>query len=341
MKYNNILIVKLSAIGDVIHALPAAHVLKQCDPHVRITWIVERAAYDLLAHNSDIDEIILFDKSKFKTLSGLLHNAPDFTRILRSHQFDLVLDLQGLFKSAAVAWLSGAQKRLGYCNMRELSSLVSTPVCGEHQQGHVVDRYLDVVRALGCAVENVVFPINITEQEAAQTEVIAAQAGLDISKPYVVLAPGTNWVTKCWPTAHYAALADLLQAEAIVPVITGGPGDAPLLEAISYKLNIAPIDIVGKTTLKQLAYILKHAQAFVGGDTGPMHLAVAVGCPVVTMFGPTDPARNGPYHGNNIVLQPERNCIYCWKKSCGENCLASISPQTVFAALKRTIGVGS
>jgi len=334
LQYNNILIIKLSAIGDVIHALPVAHALKKCNPKAHITWVVEKPAYDLLTNNSDIDEIILFEKPKFKTLKGLLKNLPGFARILRRQKFDLVIDLQGLFKSAAIAWLTGAPSRIGYCNMRELSSLVSTPVCGKHCEGHVVDRYLDVPRHLGCTVDEVVFPVNITELEAWQTEQIAAEAGLDMSNPYVVLAPGTNWASKCWPTAHFAILTDLLWSDGIIPVVSGGLADAPSAQEISALAKKPPLNVTGKTSLKHLAYLLKKAKAFVGGDTGPMHLAVAVGCPVVTMFGPTDPARNGPYCGNNIVLEPDRNCLHCWEKSCDKDCLAVIDPYTVFAAVR-------
>src|SRR5690242_73150 len=123
MTYKNILIVKLSAIGDVIHALPVAHALKKQYPEARITWVVEKAAYEILTDNPDIDEIILFDKPRFRSLAGLFSNGYKFSRELRSRNFDVVIDLQGLFKSAAIAYLSGATERLVYCNARELSHL--------------------------------------------------------------------------------------------------------------------------------------------------------------------------------------------------------------------------
>ncbi|SDF72801.1 lipopolysaccharide heptosyltransferase II [Sporolituus thermophilus] len=333
--YHNILIIKMSAIGDVIHALPVAHALKQTWPDCRITWVVERAAYDLLTNNPDIDEIILFDKPQFKSLAGLIKHAPALARLLKSRRFDLALDLQGLGKSAAITWLSGAPKRLGYCNMRELSHWVSSPVCGAHKDGHVVERYLDVVRALGCSVDEVVFPIHITLEEQGQAEIVARQAGLDISQRYVVLAPGTNWPTKCWPTAYFAELADMLYDASVIPVIIGGPGDRRLADEIVAGAAIPPVDLTGRITLKQLAHIIKRASAFVGGDTGPMHLAVAVGTPVVALFGPTDPRRNGPYYGSNIVLQSNRNCLLCWKRTCEKICLAPIEPDKVLAAVHK------
>jgi len=334
--YKNILIVKLSAIGDVIHALPVVHVLRKQYPQARITWVVEKPAYDLLTNNPDIDEIIIFDKPKFKSFAGLVTNGYKFSRQLKAHNFDLAIDLQGLFKSAALAYLSGASQRLVYCNARELSGTISQPICGEHQHGHVIDRYLDVARHLGCKVDQVQFPIHITASEAQTAQSIANHAGLRVENSYVVLAPGTNWPTKCWPTTHFAKLADRLYDSNIIPVIIGGPHDQRLAQEIMANTTIPPIDLTGKTSMKQLAYMIKKAQVFVGGDTGPMHLAVAVGTKVVAMFGPTDPVRNGPYGEKHSVLTAPRLCKGCWKRTCPkeEQCLDNIDADTVYRAVK-------
>lgn len=340
--YKNILIVKLSAIGDVIHALPVAHALKQTYPNARITWVVEKPAYDLLTNNSDIDEIIIFDKTKFKSLAGLLTNGYTFGQELKSRKFDLAIDLQGLFKSAAISFLSGAPKRLVYCNAREQSHLVGQRICGEYEQGHVVDRYLDVARHLGCKIDEVLFPIYIAEIEVQKAKAIANHAGLKLDNPYVVLAPGTNWQSKCWPPAHYAKLADKLYDENIIPVIIGGPNDQRLAQEIIANTKIPPIDLTGKTSMKQLAYIIKKSQVFVGGDTGPMHLAVAVGTKVVTMFGPTDPERNGPYGNEHKVLLINLQCQGCWQRKCpdGKDCMSTISVDMVFDSIKSTLQRG-
>jgi heptosyltransferase-1 len=335
MTYKNILIVKLSAIGDVIHALPVAHALKQTYPQARITWVVEKPAYGLLTDNPDIDEIIIFDKPKFKSLAGLLTQGPKLSKELKMHQFDLAIDLQGLFKSAAIAYLSGAAKRVVYCNARELSHWVGQRICGQHKEGHIVERYLDVARYLGCNITTVAFPIHITKAEAQTAEAIANHAGLRLEQPYAVLAPGTNWVSKCWPATHFAALADKLYASNIIPVIIGGSSDNSLAQEIIANTAIPPIDLTGKTSLKQLAYLVKQAQCFVGGDTGPMHLAVAVGTKAVTMFGPTDPHRNGPYGDKHTILRSPLSCAGCWQRKCpqGDDCMSAISVDTVFAAV--------
>lgn len=336
MTYHNILIVKLSAIGDVVHALPVAHALKTCFPTARITWVIEKPAYDLLTHNPDIDEIIVFDKPKFKSAAGFIQHAPDFIRELRSRHFDLALDLQGLFKSAAIAFVSGAPKRLVYENSREKSDWFSQRICGPNCHGHVVERYLDVVRALSCESGEPVFSFVLTPREQEMAVAAAAQAGLDINQRYAILAPGTNWPNKCWPTTHFTALCDRLFAEGLIPVIVGGTKDHQLYGAIAGAAIVPPVDLIGKTTLKQLIHIIRSARVFVGGDTGPLHLAAAIGTPVVGLYGPTDTSRNGPYGKGHTTLVADHQCAGCWQRSCprGEDCLSVISVPAVYEAIK-------
>lgn len=330
----NILIVKLSAIGDVIHALPVASAIKKCYPEVRITWIVEKPAYSILADNPNIDELLVFDKTKFKTVSGLIKNSMELSKLLKERKFDLTLDLQGLFKSAAIAWLSGADKRLVYCNAREMSHVISERICGSHSDGHIVDRYLDVARYIGCQNEQAEFSIHFSDEDVKKSAAIAKHAGLDLDQKFIVIAPGTNWATKCWPTSHFAKLADLIYGQKFIPVVIGAPNDERLFEEIAAQSAIPPINLTGKTTLKQLAYIIKQAQMFVGGDTGPMHLAVAVNTKTIALFGPTDPARNGPYGTNNKVITTPASCAGCWKRSCDKNCMEMIHPSDVFQAVQ-------
>ena len=140
MNIKSVLVVKLSAIGDVIHALPVSYALKEAYPEARVTWVVEPPAYNLLEGNPYIDEIIVFETKKFKSLAGFWENFGPFREKLNQHKYDAVLDLQGLFKSAAIAWCSKAPVKLGTCNMRELSDKISRPVVGPNAQGHIVER---------------------------------------------------------------------------------------------------------------------------------------------------------------------------------------------------------
>lgn len=333
----NVLVIKMSSIGDVIHALPVSYALKETYPDTKVTWVVEKAAYDLLTNNPYIDELILFEKAKFRSFGGLVKSLPPFSRILKQGNFDVALDLQGLAKSAAIAYLSRAPRRLGFCNMREGSRFVSSPVYGPHQHGHIVERYLDVVRELGCKVEEVRFPVFPTEAEQQQTAQFAIAAGFDLKDRYVLLVPGANWPNKRWPTHFFGELADHLWDGGFIPVVVGASGDLTLTTEINRQAHRPPLSLVGKTTLKQLAYLMMKAAALVGGDTGPMHLAAGLRTPVVAIMGPTDANRNGPYGQENVAIEVTYDCAGCWRRKCpkGWDCLSNISVEKVLDAVQK------
>lgn len=340
MSMDRILVIKLSAIGDVIHALPVSHALKQHLPNAKVTWIVEPPAYDLLTDNPYIDEIIVFEKKKFKSLRGFIQNIGGLAARLKAPRFDVALDLQGLGKSAAIAYLSKAPLKLGTCDMREFSDKISRPVCGAHCDGHIVERYLDVARALGCSVTEPVFPVAISPRDGDIAERLMKQAGMNSANPYVVFAVGANWPNKRWPATHYAELADWLYEKKIIPVIVGqGVVDERIVGEIVSLAEIPPVDLVGKTTLKQLAYIVKQSSALVGGDTGTMHLAAALGKPAVALMGPTDAARNGPYGQSHNVIEIPSACKHCWQRQCRleRDCLASIGVAKVQDKLQQLL----
>ena len=334
----NILVVKLSAIGDVIHALPVSYAIKETYPDTHLTWVVEPPAKELLEGNPYIDDILVFEKKKFKSVRGFLQNIGPFKARLRQRHYDAVLDLQGLFKSAAIAWLSQAPLRLGTCNMRELSDRVSRPIVGPHAQGHIVERYLDVARALGCRVGKVMFPMEVSRRDQDLAGRILQQAGANPANPYVVLVVGGGWPNKRWPTKYFAQLADHLYSQQRIPVLVGGGAvDEGRAAEIQAQAEIPPINIVSRTSLKQLAHILRQAQAVVGGDTGPVHLAAGIGTPTIMLMGPTDANRNGPYGQQQNAIEAEHPCKYCWKRACpeGRDCLAAIS----VAAVEQKLGM--
>lgn len=328
----NILVVKLSAIGDVIHALPVSYAIKETYPEAHLTWVVEPPTYDLLTMNPYIDEIIVFEKKKFKSVSGFLANYGPLKRKIQQRKYDVVLDLQGLFKSAAIARLGQAPVKLGMCNMRELSDKISKPVIGPHANGHIVERYLDVARAIGCRVDRTVFPLEVPAREQDLARQLFRQAGADMSNPYVVFAIGANWPNKRWPEEYFAELSDWLYEKQLIPVIVGGGVvDEQRAAAICARTEIPPINLVGRTNFKQLTGILQHAQLVVGGDTGPVHLSSGVGTPTIMLMGPTDANRNGPYGQLDNAIETDYSCRYCWQRACPKkrDCLASIRVQQV------------
>ena len=332
----NILVVKLSAIGDVIHALPVSYAIKEQYPEVHLTWVVEQAAYAILADNPCIDELILFEKAKFRSIGGFLREIGPFRRRLRTRRYDASLDLQGLFKSAAIAWNAGAKLRIGTANMREGAHLVSRPVRGAHAEGHIVERSLDVARALGCRVGEVRFPVSVSDRDRMAADTLLAREGVQEGRPFVAFAVGANWPNKRWPVEHFAALADRLYHAHYVPVLVGGGRlDETLAEDILRASEIPPVNLVGRTNLKQLAHVFTRAALVLGGDTGPVHLAAGLRVPTVMLMGPTDANRNGPYGQLQNAIEIDRPCRGCWKRACpkGLDCLAAISVDAVAAKI--------
>lgn len=338
----NILIIKLSAIGDVIHALPTAYAIKKTWPDCHLTWVVSPTAADIVKDSPAIDEVIIFDRKKMNSFSSLVKYIKPFSRELNKQHYDVSIDLQGLFKSALVAFLSHADQKVGYADMREGSFLVSRPIKGKNFNGHIIDRYLDVVQALGCDTDDAAFPIGITEENKKNALNLLTANGIDIKTvPYIVFIIGANWANKRWPAAYFAQLASWCREHQLV-VLLAGAGDTDSKSAIKIKdlssSNI--INIVNKTSLKELAYILKNAKAAVGGDTGSMHMTAALGRPAVMVMGPTDANRNGPYKQGRNAIEVEYDCRHCWKRKCRFNrdCLAAIKPEQVINKLEQIIG---
>ncbi len=344
MGMKNILVVKMSSIGDVIHALPVSYAIKETYPDAHLTWVVEPPAYDIVAMDSCIDEIIVFHKKEFRHFGGFLKNFGPLRRKIQERDYDVVLDLQGLFKSAAVASLAKAPKgmKFGMWNMREGSKYVSKPVVGEHVHDHVIERYLDTARAIGCKVKDVRLPLTVPEKEQRLTRQIFAQAGANMENPYVVCVVGASWPTKCWPDGHFAALGDWLYDKKIIPVLVGsGPVESQKAAEIMAKMDIPPINLVGKLNFKQLAYLFQQAAAVVGGDTGPTHLAVGLKTPTIMLMGPTYPRRTGPYGQMDNLLVVDRDCRECMKRACplGHDCMAIIQPEAVEAKLCKLLSL--
>ena len=336
----NILVVKLSAIGDVIHALPVSYAIKETFPDAHLTWVVEPTAYDILAGNPFIDNIILFEKKRFRTVRGFLEEFRPFRHELRARKYDAALDLQGLFKSAAIIAQAGAKLRLGTANMREGSAYVSHPIKGAHASGHIVERYLDVARALGCRVDEVRFPVAVSPAEAASADALLAAEGVREDHRFAVLAIGANWPNKRWPVKYFAVLADWLYSEKLIPVLVGGGRlDESLVRDIEALTEVPPVNLVGRTSLKELAHIFKRADLVLGGDTGPVHLAAGLGTKTVMLMGPTDANRNGPYGQQQNAMEIPRTCKACWKRRCpqGLDCLAILSVEEVKAKIREVL----
>ena len=324
----------MSSLGDVIHTLPFSAALRRLYPKARISWLVHPQFSGFLPDPPTIDKIIYFDKVAFNKLAILqkISFLRKFRQELHAEKFDLVIDIQGLFKSAVIAALTGCPNRIGYCEMREGSGFVSKAICGPHSDDHVIERYLDVARWLGADIKEIVFPLpDLTKEEQSVREKLADK-GLSEQK-YVVFVPGARWETKEWPPEHYAALADKVTQDGTFVVLAGGPdekGKSALIEAAAETDRI--IDLTGQTSLRELAVLIKGCKVFISGDTGPLHFAAALKKPLVAMYGPTKADRTGPYGSDKAtVLITPAACAGCLKKRCSDwHCMGDITPEMVY-----------
>jgi heptosyltransferase-1 len=350
----NILIVKLSAIGDVIHTLPSLTALRRCYPESDITWVVEETAADLLADHPDLDRVIVsgrkrwIDELKRGRIAGPLKEMLSFFRELRSRRYDLVVDFHGLFKSAVIVLLSGGKRKLGYDSLQELSGLFYNEKIPEDMGKHAVDRYLDFVRHIaGKSGEHCIppvpeFKIALGEKEkqrvAALLDEHTEMWPQDKSGPrFIAVNPVAFWETKLWRDERFAELCDRIREELGIGVVLTG-GEAAPLERIAQKIRTPAVNFGGRTTLRELACLYRQAALLVTTDSGPMHLAAAVGTPVVALFGPTDPSRTGPCGDGHRVVRTGISCSPCFRKRCGNpRCMTEMTVAEVLAAVKETM----
>ena len=325
-----ILIIKPSAIGDVVHTLPILNLLRRRWPDSHIAWLVTPACAGLLDGHPQLNEVIRFERKAY----GRGWRSPSvaldllrFTRGLRDRRFDLVLDLQGLFRSGWLAAATRAPVRVGFANARELAPLFYThrvPV-GPPEQ-HAIERYLTLAEAVGCprGLVEFVFPTDDADRRHV--------AGLLPSERYALLLPGTNWATKRWPVERFAALVRPLKERfGLESVVAGGPDVAELAEQISGATNL-----VGRTNLRQLVALLERAALVVANDSGPMHVAAALGRPLVTPFGPTNPIRTGPYRRMETVIRLDIPCSPCYSRRCShQSCLQWLGIEPVLKLAER------
>lgn len=336
---DKILIVKMSALGDVVMTLPAVSALRRKYPEAEIDWVVEPPSAGILEGNRDINRVLVSPRHRVEGLArrGRLFQAwrmfKAYKNELRSVDYDVVLDLQGLFKSGVQVVMARASRKVGFDRTREKSYVVLNEKIPPYDpERHALLRYLDAAVYLGAD-----WPESLPEhyyQVLPEAEKEAAELLGSGQSPYVVLNPGAKWLTKRWPQSHWEQLASRLARETDYRlVITGGNGDIRAGRGIAEAAGETAIDLCGKTSLPVLAAVLAGARAVVTADTGPMHLAAAVGARGVAIFGPTKPGRTGPFGGDFKIVQPDLDCLGCLKKSCPRPCLETLSCDTVWQEL--------
>ena len=330
-----ILVVKLSSIGDVVQSLPVAAALKRRFPEAHIAWAVGPAAAEAVAGNPHLSEVLAVGGSG-EDGPGV-ESVPPITapmrlrRALRERRFDLALDLQGLFKSGLIAYLSGARERVGFRSLQEGAFLFYNRWPVRDRPGvHAVEVYLDFAEALGARREPVEFTIAVSEGDCRAVDALV-EGGGDLA----ALIPGARWDSKRWPIERFAATADAVAEEfGLRATVVGGPGDAELGRAIVAAARSRVLDLTGKTSLKQAAEVFRRCRVTVGNDTGPLYLCAAMGTPTVALFGPTDPRRLGPYGEGHAKVVTEVECAPCRNRRCVPlRCMESIAVERVVEAV--------
>ncbi len=338
----NILIVKLSAIGDVIHTLPSAAALRRLYPKAHITWVVEEAAADLVIGHPQLDRVLIFRRKSWFTdlrkckFAAVWLDFKSFISELHSRSYDLVIDFHGLFKSSVVVFLSKGKRKLGYDSWQELSRLFYNEKIPEDMNKHAVDRYLDFSRYLGAPPEQAAFVLPASGETQANVQALMLRHQLT-AKKFIAISPVALWDTKLWDDRKFARLADDIGRILKIPVVFTGR-EQESLDKITSQMTTTAVNIGGQTTLTELACFYKNALTVITTDSGPMHLAAAAGTPVIALFGPTDPARTGPYGTGHTIVRTGLHCSPCFKKEClTRQCMEDITPKQVLAAVEKIL----
>jgi len=326
-----IAIIKLSALGDVIHALPVARALRRARPDAELTWIVEAREYALLRDHPDLDRVIPVNTRLWRRLIWRPSGAREVwgkvgrlrTRV-RGARFDVALDLQGLVKSGLLTAYTGAGLRIGFsashCRERLNALFTNRHVTPPPQAVHVVEQYLSLLEPLGLLAGAPEFHLPVRPAAERAMDDFLAEHGLKPRDRLVALNPGAGRSEKRWPVAHFRELAERLGAEAGARLLLlWGPDEVHMAREIATGLSSRAV-LAPPTDLDELTALLRRCSVMVAGDTGPLHLAAAVGTPCLGLFGPTRAERNGPYGPRNRGLQSP------------DGTMAGLAPSTALAA---------
>jgi len=307
--FKNILIIKPSSLGDIIMALPALSALRRSFPDARISWLVRREFAPLLENHPHLTSIVPFDRKYLgkswyhpAAMGALL----SFLRRLNHSKFDVVFDFQGLFRTAFFGWVTGCKKRFGMANARELAHVFyAHRVPQDRESIHLVDYYLKIIRAAGASDTGVQFLL--PQDPGAADSVGRLLRGHGIERDnYAVLVTGSAHADKCWPIERFAALADKISSQFGLSVVaTGTAHEAGVIERLRGLAGAPITSVAGRTSLSELTELLNSAKLVVSNDTGPGHIAAALGRPMVLIFGRSNPARVAPYGRSNCVAAVE------------------------------------
>jgi heptosyltransferase I len=323
------LVVRLGSLGDIVHTFPAVAGLRESFPAAEIVWLTHPRWVELAACSHLVTEIWPVDSRNLASVRRVI-------RKLRARKWDVAIDYQGLWKAAFLPFFGGAPKRVGFSSatIREFGVPIlytDSVVC---RTTHIADQNGELSLRAGAKQPVSRVSLQVAGADAARVRADLAKEGLS---RYVVLSPGGGWRAKCWPPERFGALSQKIRKEFGLPcVINYGPGEESLAAEVQAASGDAkPISYDGE--MGTLRALLRDAQCIVGGDTGPLHLAVALGTPAVALFGPTDPMRNGPYPPGEIVLRSPKAITSYGRSNATDPSLLDLSVDAVFTAVKQRL----
>jgi heptosyltransferase-1 len=334
-----IAVIKPSALGDIAHAVPVLTALRELFPASHISWVVNKAYEPLLAGHPHLNATIPFDRGAYKRspLKAITYSLR-FADNLRRRRFDLVIDLQGLLRTGLMTAATGAAVRVGFANSREGSRHFYTHriKVPDAERVHAVDRYWRVVETLGGGhlTKRFVLPVAANESAAVDAELAA------FPRPWLALAPGARWLTKRWPVGAFAEVANRSHSDfGGTVLLVGAADDIALSEDLQSRLIGPSHDYTGKTGIAKMVAVLSRADAMLSNDTGPLHVAAALGVPCVSPYLCTKPALHGPYNSPAGGVPTTVPCAGSYLRQCphGMLCLADLTPNKLWPSLQQVL----
>jgi heptosyltransferase-1 len=352
MDDKKILVLRLSAVGDVIRTLPAVKAIKTNFPTASIAWMVEEPSKALVESQPEIDEVILFPRRRWsegmRSLDGggrTIGEVLSFIRLLRSKKFDMVLDFHGILKSGLLSFLSGAPRRVGFeqRSSKEGNFLFSNiKVKLPNERISRFEKNFNLLRGMGLEGQPQDYSLFIPTEDKEYVKTFFDQLFPPIKRPFIAIHPGTSpkTVYKRWFPDQYAQLADRLVRERKATVLfTWGPGELDWVKRIQKRMKESSVLGPHTLSLTQLGEVYRHCDLYIGGDTGPMHIASLMGIPVVVIYGPTDPVLNEPFGPHRKVIK-NVGCNPCRDRSCKKlKCLEVITVDDVFQAVREMLPI--
>lgn len=341
----NILVIKLRHLGDVLVTTPAITALKEAYPQSQITMVVNQGTEDMVRDNPCLSEVIALEREpKKKPLEELSYQLRLIAR-LRRKKFDLSIDFTGGDRGAILSFLSGAKERIGYHPKKQkqwwwkkaFTQTVKTP--GDNR--HVIEHHLDAIRLLGINPPAMPLRFYWTPKDQETLNRILVEKGIKNQKPYVVVHPTSRWMFKTWRLEGYAEVIDYIQSKmGWAVMVTSGPDKKELdaVREITKRCRTKPLDLSGRLTLKQLGCLIAGGKFFFGVDSAPMHIAAAVGTPVIALFGPSGDHMWGPWGEGHLVIKKDWACRPCGEDGCQgskvSKCLVEITTEEVISGME-------